>query len=390
MLPIDTDTHESVNADQLRKLITESLERQGFALRDNTFYLPDDCDKEQIRSLHVEATRHKIQKRKNGLIRYESRLLGRIASGDEVVPEKITPKLVEVHPRTEDELLFRYASLHWSIPVSSGYGRRLRFLIVDQSNGKLIGLFGLGDPVFSLRDRDQWIGWNQGDRRERLHHVVDAYVLGAVPPYSFLLCGKLVALLAVSNEVREAFRRKYEGRSSLIQSRKLSGQLALITTTSALGRSSLYNRLRFGTHLAFERVGHTKGFGEFHFSNGVYDSLSEFAQENSEATAKHKSWGNGFRNRREVVQKTLAQLGLSQNLRNHGVEREIYVSALAKNTCDFLKGEDSDLDFYDQPEELLFNWFRVRWLLPRSERDQSYKDWNAREWVLWKNQKGAS
>ena len=61
----------------------------------------------------------------------------------------------------------------------------------------------------------------------------------------------------VSDEVRKAFRRKYEGRSSLIQKRKLSGQIALVTTISALGRSSLYNRLKFEDRLAFECVGHT-------------------------------------------------------------------------------------------------------------------------------------
>lgn len=367
----------------LKSLIIESLERQGFELRDNKFYLPDDLDKEKIRSLHFEAARHKIEKRKRGLIRHEPSLLQRFASGQDIVPEKIYPKLIEVHSGSKDELLFRYASLHWSIPVSSGYGRRLRFLVVDQDTEKLIGLFGLGDPVFSLGDRDDWIGWNQEERKERLHHVVDAYVLGAVPPYSSLLCGKLIALLAMSDEVREIFRHKYEGRSSLIQERKLSGQIALITTTSALGRSSLYNRLKFKDRLAFECVGHTRGFGEFHFSNGIYDSIMEFAKSNAIPTLRHESWGKGFRNRKEVVQKALAELGLSQGWRNHGIKREIYVAPLAKNTRAFLSGNDSELDYHHQPVDKLFKWFRNRWLIPRSERDKRYKDWNPQEWELW-------
>jgi len=68
-----------------------------------------------------------------------------------------------------------------------------------------------------------------------LHHALDAFVLGSVPPYSSLLCGKLIALLVASDEVREAFRRKYGGRSSVITERTLDGSLALITTTSATG-----------------------------------------------------------------------------------------------------------------------------------------------------------
>ena len=60
----------------------------------------------------------------------ESKLLSRFASGKEVQPGKIKPRLVEVKRHSQDELLFRYACLHWSIPVSSGYGRRLRFLVM--------------------------------------------------------------------------------------------------------------------------------------------------------------------------------------------------------------------------------------------------------------------
>ncbi len=382
---MQSDISTPLDEESLKTLITESLKKQGFELQDNQFHLPDDLDKDKIKLLHSEAVRHKIEERKKGLIRHESSLLQRFASGKEVVPDKIYPELIEVHSRSEDELLFRYASLHWSIPVSSGYGRRLRFLVVDRYTKKLIGLFGLCDPVFGLGHRDQWIGWNKEDRNERLRHVVDAYVLGAVPPYSFLLGGKLIALLTTSNEVREAFKSKYKGKASVIRERKQSGEVALITTTSALGRSSLYNRLKFGDRLAFERVGHTQGFGEFHFSNGIYDALTEYAKSHATPTASHESWGTGFRNRKEVVQKTLTELGLPQGWLNHGIKREIYVAPLATNTRPFLRGEDLKLDYYDQPVSELFNWFRRRWLLPRSERDKRYKEWEPEEWKLWMN-----
>jgi len=374
------------DAEILKYRITTSLQRQGFELRDGRLFLPRDLDKRKLRDLHAESVRHKIEIRKKGLIRHEQSLLEYFASGEEIVPEQVCPVLVEVQPGSKDELLFRYATLHWSIPVSSGYGRRIRFLVIDQSTGTLMGLFGLGDPVFSLKDRDSWIGWDYEGRRQRLHHVVDAYVLGAVPPYSFLLGGKLVALLATSNEVREAFRRKYAYRESLIQGRKLPGQIALITTTSALGRSSLYNRLLFKGRPAFKRAGHTKGFGEFHFSNGLYDAIAEFAKENSSATAKHESWGNGFRNRREVIQKTLAQLGVSQDWRNHGIRREIYAAPLARNTYRFLRGKGSELEYYDQPLSELFKWFREKWMLPRSKSDKRYKNWQPSEWALWQEE----
>ena len=108
---------------------------------------------------------------------------------------------------------------------------------------------------------------------------MDLFVLGAVPPYSHLLCGKLIALLATSRAVQEEFRRKYGQKRSYINRRPLDGRLALLTTTSALGRSSLYNRLRYKENNVFKSVGTTRGSGYFHFSNGFYEDLRQFALE---------------------------------------------------------------------------------------------------------------
>ena len=177
-------------------------------VRDGKIELPGDPTKDDLRRVNQLACQKKSNEARPRLARYEARLLARIASGDEVVPEDVQPKLVQVKRGSEDELLFRYACLHWSIPVSSGYGRRLRFLVTDESNNKLIGILGLGDPVYALSARDNWVGFSGPNPKRRLHNIVDAFVLGAVPPYSQLLAGKLVAMLAASNEVRGRFREK--------------------------------------------------------------------------------------------------------------------------------------------------------------------------------------
>jgi hypothetical protein len=51
-------------------------------------------------------------------------------------------------------------------------------------------------------------------------------------------------MLCASDEVRGAFQQKYGEGESLITGAAADGRLALIATTSALGRSSIYNRLR--------------------------------------------------------------------------------------------------------------------------------------------------
>ena len=323
------------------------------------------------------------------MVRKQEELLQSIASGADVVPEKINPGLVEVQPDSKEELLFRYATLHWSIPVSSGYGRRLRFLVMDNHNDKLMGVIGLGDPVFSLGMRDKWIGWSKEDRQERLHLVMDAFVLGAVPPYSHLLCGKLVAMLAASDEVREAFHRKYAGNSSVIRKRTLPSQLVCLTTVSALGRSSVYNRLKLDGRKIFHSVGFTQGSGEFHFANGLYAALHEYAVRHCDPTAKHSLWGTGFRNRREIVKKCLPKLGLSSEWLYHGVRREVFVIPLAENARQVLRGEESDPVWYDQSANKLFEWFRDRWLLPRAKWDQRYLAYDRQSYRIWCNEDAA-
>jgi hypothetical protein len=380
-----TTTHGPPRAQltQLRRHVLNSLRRQGFRIRSGRLVPPPASDKEQLRRLHAEAVRHQREQARARLERYEDRLLTFIAQGSEVVPERLCPRLVLVEPDSFDELLFRYVRLHWSIPTSAGYGRRLRFLIYDDTNGKLIGLLGLSDPVFNLGPRDAWIGWTSEMKNQRLRYVMDLFVLGAVPPYSHLLCGKLVALLAISREVQEAFRRKYQGQRTIIRGETFSGSLALLTTTSALGRSSIYNRLSYQGQLVFFRLGYTRGSGEFHLSNGCYAELRRLVLAHCQATAKHSCWGQGFRNKREVVRKALALLGLRGELIYHGVPREIFAAPLAANATAFLRGENQRLRRQSHTAAELFDWFRQRWLLPRAARDPRYRDFDRETYRLW-------
>lgn len=371
----------------LRKLILQGLRQQGFTIRTNRICVPQKLTKEECRQFHRVAVEKKLTLAKPKLQRRESSLIQYIANGIEVRPEKISPELIYVQRDSQEEQLFRYVSLHWSIPVSSGYGRRLRFIIIDRSNNKLIGIIGLGDPVFSMRDRDGWIGWDAQIKGERLYHVMDAFVLGAVPPYSRLLCGKLVAMLATSNVVHEAFIRRYGGRASRIRGVVRPARLVLLTTTSALGRSSVYNRLCYNGTTYWRSIGFTQGYGEFHFSDGVYAAMRDFVvhsdDDKLQPTAKQEKWGTGFRNRREVVRKCLSAVGLSSEMNKHGIRREIFAAPLGAKACEYLRGEVACPKLYDRPVTDLWEIFRDRWLLPRAERNQSYRDFDRRTYKLW-------
>jgi len=152
----------------------------------------------------------------------------------------------------------------------------MRFLVWDASNAKLIGLIGLADPVFNLRARDEFVGWTAEDRRARLVNVLDAYVIGAIPPYSMLLGGKLVASLVCTAEINAAFAHKYSRTRGIISRERKGAVLAMVTTSSALGRSSMYNRLRLPGCRLFRSVGYTSGWGHFHIPDQLFSTMREY------------------------------------------------------------------------------------------------------------------
>lgn len=376
--------HAVLSREDLRALIETSLAEQGYTVGGPRPVPPAGMDKARVRDLNAAAVEHRRSEAARSLARHEDVLLARIANGCDIDPAQMTPKLIEVQRGSEDERLFRYVSKHWSIPVSSGYGRRLRFLVVDDFNEKLIGILGLSDPVINLGVRDKWIGWDLDVKKERLHHVMDAFVIGAVPPYSQLLCGKLVAMLAASSEVQRAFQERYQGRTALISKRELDSQLALITTSSALGRSSIYNRLRYKGRPLYRSIGFTQGYGEFHFANGLYEPILLYAQEHCTPTERREIWGSGFRNRREVIRKVLMDVGLTSELVYHGVRREVFAVPLVNGVHGFLRGKRDVARSNTVTVASLTREFKSRWLTQdRLTARRAYRDYERSSYRLW-------
>jgi hypothetical protein len=144
----------------------------------------------------------------------------------------------------------------------------------------------------------------------------------------------------------------------------------MVTTTSALGRSSVYNRIKFDGRFILESVGFTHGFGEFHFLNGLYGQILQYTRTNCKPSAKKEEWGRGFRNRREVIRKCLCHMGLGDDWLQHGVQREIFVAPLASNTRNSSVDMTRSFNTMTNHAATLSEWFRQRWLLPRARRDK--------------------
>jgi len=365
--------------EELKNNLIRGLEKLGFNFTDNEVLSPAYPDKDSIRNVYTAQRREFIEQRASWLEKTEKRALPYFASGDEISPIDIVPRLELVKSPLHVDI-FRYASLLWSIPVSPGYGRRMRFLVFDNSNDKLIGIFGLSDPVYCLAVRDSWIEWNDSQKRQRLWHAMDAYVLGAVPPYNYLLGGKLVALLATTNEVRERFVSRYTGKPSGILGIVRQPHLVLLTTAAAMGRSSMLNRLKRNDQFIWQSIGMTAGWGHFHLGNGLFKDIADFMRNEYPSKFATYKFGGGPSWKLRTIRSCLQELKLPTDILHHGIKREVFAAPLANNWREFLCGKDTTPSYYDRQITDVAEFFRDRWLLPRSQRDQRFKMVN-REYI---------
>jgi Druantia protein DruA len=364
---------------RLRAGILELLRTQGLKVGKDGLVQQRTYSKNQIRRIHTASRDERLKLEQPFVREWFPRVSKYFASGADVEPTLVDPVPVLVE---DDEMsaLFRLACLWWSIPVSRGFGRRFRVLVFDRANDKLLGLLGLTDPVFNLNARDSWVGWGVRGREKRLAHVMDAYVLGAVPPYNQLLGAKLVALMSTSDFIRAIFRKRYRNGRSVILERDFDGRLAMVTVTSALGRSSIYNRLTLDGVNVFQPVGFTEGYGHFHLANGTYERLRDYLTSLGEEEVTRYKFGDGPNYRIRVVRTALERLGLPPGLLRHGIRRETYVAPLAQNSAAFLRGEKQRLRWYERPlNDVIAHW-RERWLIPRALRDCSYRTFEKERW----------
>ena len=375
-LGVEDPDLDALGLAELRHDVQQHLRRIG--LSERGVARGDQAAKTAIRASHAIQRAHLILREFRAFGDLWADLSTELAAGSEVDPEKTEPALDLITDSRRDRLLFRYASLLWSVPVSRGFGRRLRWLIRDRANGKLIGLMAIGDPVYNLAARDRWIGWDHHDRAERLANVMDAYVLGAVPPYSHLLGGKLITTLLGTSDVSDAFTHKYATSRGIISGAQKPAHLAAITVTSALGRSSIYNRVKLrhvDGHVLVEllRIGYTKGFGHFQLSDDIFDRLRELLLRTNHDYGHGHKFGQGPNWRIRVLRVALRELGLSQDLLNHGIPREVYIMPLAANTRQFLRGESVRLDGRLPSAADVATQAVSRWLVPRSSRDSMWR-----------------
>jgi len=326
-------------------------------------------DKDYLRALHISA---KMQNPGFDALQRSALFAKHKAhfrEGNQIEVSRIKPVLKLV---TDGEWSERFSVLRslWSMRYNKGYGRRLRFVIYDEYHNGLMGIIGLQSPPADLGCRDVLFEFPYGEKLDRVNSTMDAYTVGAIPPYSYLLGGKLCAGLIASDSIRQAYWRVYANRKSEMQKTRIEQPLAAVTTTSAFGRSSMYNRLKFGQRLIAEPIGNTLGYGTLHLEH-LYVEMCDYLKRAGMYT--EGGFGNGPKVRWQNIANTLTALHLPGNLLRHGVCREVFLFRLVDDLVGGMRtgrfGNPIAL-----PDSDFAEYWRERWAIPRAAR---YPAWNS-------------
>ena len=351
--------------EKVRLLIVRDLLRLGWEMNfqaNRVLIKPPTCyDKEIIKDSMQVKRKESLAKNAEWIEKHLPIANQNLANGVDVWKSSIDPVL-EICEAAKQLDLFRILRFYWSSPYSEYVGRRIKLLVRDNAlpQKPVIGIAALGSSIVHIPDRDKWIGWDTKTRTKNLVYAMDAYVLGALPPYNYLLGGKLISYIIASNEVRRIFEHKYQGIVTNI-SKRTANRLACIFTTSLYGKSSQYNRVKYDGRLLYIPIGKTKGYGTLHLTDETFEAMRDLLKARSILVGNR--FGDGPIWRMRVMRTAADILGFDADfLLRHSFQREIYAVPLASNFREFLKGDHCRLRYYDNPLSDLVGYWKERWL----------------------------
>ncbi len=122
--------------------------------------------------------------------------------------EAFSPVVVQLVRSPEQRLLFReLVSRYHYLGYVAPFGARLRYLAyVSRPRREVVGCVQFTSPAWRMKARDQWIGWDDATRQERLQHVVNNSRLLIIPRIRNLASTVLSGTL---RRLRRDWQRQY-------------------------------------------------------------------------------------------------------------------------------------------------------------------------------------
>jgi hypothetical protein len=361
-----------INEDVLRNKIVESLKSQGFAV--NPHLRPKNDEKDTLKRIHEQKRKEQLKLHKNFLIKNLKEIKKYLISGKKLEPEKIDLELIEVKPNSfYSKLFFWWNLVWWSLPYDKPIGRQMRFILWDNYHNSPLGLFCLQSPPLRSAVRDNFLDLNNGNIDYWINQSLYGQRIGALPPYNDLLGGKMVALSLTSNEVRDIYTKKYENKKTILKKRKLPSRLLFITTTSAYGKSSVYERINYKGEVVSQFLGFTSGAGTFQLSEELYQECLQYLEQKGVDTKR--GYGTGPSRKLKLIDAAFRRLKIPI-FSYHNIKRGYYLFSNVRNLHEVLH-DNREPSWCERPFIELFDFWKERWCIPRSNRIDVWKHFNA-------------
>lgn len=250
--------------------------------------------------------------------------------------------------------------------------------VLDLTRGirALTEALAVDDPVALLRQNARVRRDLDAGLRKLWHYhmgfvAIEMSICGAAPPFGPARLGKLVASLAGSEEVAEAWGRD---RSLGEIAAKVfdpcvrdampnPGPLAVFTSGLYPGHSAQYTRVASGK-TRWRKIGETTGFGSFHIGVDTTRAIEQFNALVDGYAHITRKFGEGSGARFRSVGRGLGRLGLP-DLRKHETRRPLYVLPLVESPQRVILGWERAEEVSRPSAQMLTDDWWHRWFAPR-------------------------
>jgi hypothetical protein len=253
----------------------------------------------------------------------------------------------------------------------SNPGRNLKFNVRDRNTNKILGQISMGSDITSLGVRDEYIGWSKDNKFKdgKLNNTAIATTIVSTQPLGYnLLGGKLIAALATSPVIRNAWKETY------------GDTLIAVGTTSLYGIHSQYNGIPH-----YKTLGESKGLISIKPDDLVYDPWHQWLKENRKDEYDNKITNERIRNgenmypgenktgpvsgiKQRILEMIFKELGIKSKDYNHGFKRGVYFAQMYENGNEFLCGKISESELKMKDKFIEGDDYSIRWWKPKAER----------------------
>jgi hypothetical protein len=357
-----------VNEKELKSKIIDVLKDQGFKI--NPHVRPCNDTKNEYKQLQHRSRKEQISIHSNFLKKGTPTIKDYILNLKEFNPDKIDLELREVRSESLEEIIFKWWNLvWWSVPYQRAYGRQMRFVLWDKGHDAPFGLIGLQSPVLKMSVRDDYLQIPKKELDIWVNKSMQAQRLGALPPYNYLIGGKMAALAMTSKELIKCYKEKYADQKTEMLGRLIEPDLLFITTSSAFGRSSIYNRLKIYDQPVAISLGYTKGSGSFHIPETLYREILNFLKESGINVST--TFGNGPSRKIKLLY-TAFRLLKMPDYSYHNLKREFFLFPLTSNLQNIIQYHEAPI-YYNRSLEELVEFWKKRWCNSRAKRNSDWK-----------------